>query len=467
MATQINVTVDGGGLLEQAKQQTNANRLAQVEKERQAKVKRQADAINLRRSQASLTEQEGRPPAFLFKRIEPAAQRRRRFSVAHWWLKTRSTPSAQPVGEGLVFVPDAYGGGISRSQPYQAVSQWPVRPSATQTRNYFCGTGYPGVVADVVSIPSTTPLPTASMAWNYGGDAGIIFYQSAAFWYCKGRGVRTAALTRGYEVSNKLLSIPVGGKQVIVLHFYQRTGKDVDVTIMHEAIGGPPFAYGGTIDDIPEYVLQAQRDSFRAEYGYAGATVPAVGPSDPESNWVRTVVADYDYTKTKAYLIDSTNAKEIAVPAYFNDYNLIEYLPSGVPKLPLFASQTLDMYPSENGSADIFYRLNTLKQFVDPARIKRFTLQTSAAAVAKDRSKGAYSNEASLFDEDRPFYYKHKRENKDSFDLGSKAQLVLSPNRDRTAYDTDELTFVYDNDARAYCRSMCLAIGFTEPDLTP
>jgi hypothetical protein len=106
MSTYINVTVDGGGLSERAKAQTNANRQAKLESDNRQKVEAKgSDQRDATRAQQGLTAtgqpQSGYSAKTQFRPDEPAASRFGRLAgVGNAWLWTAATEPFNLVSNG-------------------------------------------------------------------------------------------------------------------------------------------------------------------------------------------------------------------------------------------------------------------------------------------------------------------------------------------------------------------------------
>jgi hypothetical protein len=175
------------------------------------------------------------------------------------------------------------------------------------------------------------------------------------------------------------------------------------------------------------------------------------------------VVSQQDVSQFFGYLCGRSTVKKINVPAKVIDAIISGY-DTGLSDLSEgFYSN------SRYTSASIYKAFNEAANFVSPSSVKDFPPRKKP--VVSDVRKGYYSGSES----DQSLYYAYWTGDRSEIDLDQtekfagirSATVLVPPGSSLLPDDFSTLHAAWDWDDSAYCRSMCLALGFSEADLKP
>lgn len=488
MSTTINVTVGGNGLLDQSRQQMQANRFGRLEGDQDAKTTAEAS----KQQQAQQPNTDGTRIA---RRIypEPAATRRDavKVSLSHFWycLGDSVTTSASGITGGN------FGGNTSRT-----TSQF---TSIRRTIGFGCGDGSQWIDVDLVDL--TIPPPPAD-DWTVTSEEPL----NPIFNTINGTATRTVRVWSDGFDDWGVVVLPTGKQSSIILVF--------------------AYAYASTVQlsAVKHYYERQPSETVpRAVESISASVYPGVD----DWGW-DTATSSYDFFKTvRAFTCSNTAIRELSLPATLAAMVDASIMPDGGDKtatnyFPYFFSGTVppdykgkpfnyqyrqihsevDGFDSQDGTgySTISYRDQTVYSPAIFSLLQQLTDFTEAASIlefdnSKDRiahpdmSRGAYSSfvpssgntpDYNLLygSEDRPFCYAlwgvpGEYPDFTYYDPGStldvpppkrlaKSDLTLSAERQAQGSSV-AMGITLDWGNPQYCTSMCKLLGFSDLDLVP
>lgn len=304
MTTQINITVDSGGLTDRAKQQQQAARQAQLEKERQQRIEAQGQ-----KQRDDALASQGRAPDgsslsntnSTTPKIErrPAAQRSDTFKVGHTWLIQRTSESLT-ANKALFTLFGSTGRAVPSSITYRYLQK--VKP--------LSGNGSTSTET-TASTPSNEPIESppvlnvtitgySKQGSLYGPNIGSDFYM----------GEMQVVTGDSYDAGIAYFCLPAGKDKFILI--------EQAWAVYGQSIGTHNFYY--TVDrsngvyspNTTSYWGQnADFISYSDTTGEAIATYPVPSATGFKKHEIKT---DYTFTR-KAYLCSNNTLREITLPS--------------------------------------------------------------------------------------------------------------------------------------------------------
>lgn len=528
MSTQINVTVGSGGLPDKAKQQQEAARLAQLERERTRRVEAEAKAQREAKQadegkRPNGQPQFGVPPQKPRPQDEPAAFRSGQgLNLGHLWsfgdtrqdIKSTGIYSAESNGSSRTVADDLRG----RTNNLLLGCGDGISWSTVENVGYD---GAPSLPSDTFFVNQVTPRIPVSFISPPTADNFHVGRRKG------GSAVNTAI--RFFD-----LALPCGKGNFIYIYGFSSIWDSFETEASYAAkaryVQSDPFQ---TIDEYPFFgFFNPQTGSYQSELPDTLSLIKFVEGS------IQTI----DFTgyrgkerRFSAYVCNNSSIRQINIPTG------IEALLNGVCPEPVDATRTVSIYSfgdpdgtfvhniysipnpafSVSGNTglkvdvfdaliytpQLFKSINDNIQFTDPGNIK--TIPEKLFRGLADRSDGAWSLfkntsqqppypwMSNFYREGSTFYYalwanKNEEPNLQIYDPAyaptwagfprpkrvPKATLKLKDNRiprngsgdniyGPQYYNNEQLKIVWDWDDPAYCRSMCKALGFSDTDLTP
>jgi hypothetical protein len=553
MSTQINVTVGSGGLPEKAKQQQQAARQAQLEKERQRRIEAQGQE----QRNAALTAEGRAPDGSVLssgKAKQPLAQPR---PAA---FRSDNLPN---VGTMWDFY--SYGGPAVtlgnlgwRARNITTISAnveyFPTNNLTTQTNNntIACGSGKEHQTitterTELIQIFSTgTKTPSVVIdSYSYSPPPNPYYYVSYKAYFFNL--VAVGGVVNNLYQDSAIL--PAGKDNAIYIYFTRRIASLRKYNMgayyvdYFTSAGNYDFTNPSTptqIDGGPTTLLGAPIDGVFTYNNSSGELATATVPK-----LFSGFNIDLSYSDSfRAFAVNKNKIREIVFPEYLknkitskwplqyqqvndNLYSDIQYTATdynygmslngdwfsarydditGFGKL----IAVTDYGEISTATPEIFSKINTDIQFTDPANIKQFDF-SKYRVILEDRSSGMFSayangtcsNDFSFQDYSlsditvKDLYataeyidfavWKNPGESVDYSVFNTsgcpitpslpqviknrKARTQMFPGRPAApafpTYGDATLIAITDGGDPGYCRSMCLALGFTEADLTP
>lgn len=511
MSTQINVTVDSGGLRRRDQQQRHALRLGKLESDNQRKVEAKAKQER-EAAQPPADAVYGVPFATPSKREEPAGLRQPQMSVlAHAWQSQKFIESGlSPAGLGWTgnYDPGSQLYFYTHSTGLSGQSSVPVQQI---TLSQDLGSGSGNQITSVPSWSFSQPnLPTNGYVLN---PSIVLYVWTTEYlgWSKVIAGPRTARVLDSNSSISVWLALPAGKKNILLVNFQRVARYSVNATTMHLYRTTISSNYNdGTIpQDIKDRLDQASLEAFypgqtltrfdeyTVKYYYDGQTVSDYEVYSFTAPQVE-LLNEYSLAASNVYVCSETAVRRLElsqrVQAFLDFVNPSEFpkqaeyfmagtrIINGTPTL--YQGVTLEVFADylsnthieqinelsgKNGHARIFKQLNDIYPFVSSTLIKDVDA-TYKYTIVPDTSEGGnqYSDLDQAYAQNAPFYYKKGLTLADetTYKRINSATLQLSPGRPALT-DIAQLFRGFDCDDPAYCRSMCLALGFTEADLTP
>jgi len=526
VSTQINVTVDSGGLSDKARQLQTAARQAQLEKERQQRIEVQGQEQRTANLAAAGRAPDGTPlfgPGFRQPEIErrPAASRfGQGLNLGHLWLFADNLNTN--FSTGITEIAGQFG----RSRTSTGIR------GALQNVLVGSGTGNSWVTFEGLGTEGAPPLPADTFNVSYITEVPFspIIYPQSTDYERRHVGTRKSGrtVTRGFQ--QRYFALPCGRGNFIFIHGFSSVWDTLETDAYYAARGlyskddGSFIAFFDyTTSSFTSTTIPDDLDGFTGFID--GVLVPNFG-----------VVGAQGYTgknrKFTAYSCNNTTIREISIPATLASIIDLAYpepiltertvivrngtsvsltypiyvLSSG--EMPIYGEQGYsNNYYGLVYTPAVFERINNISSFVDPGAIKPYP--TELKWGLSDNSEGAYTRFqdvdtfvnfpywSNMYREGAPFYHSLWPNKNEEPDLSiwdpdyapvwentpkpkrvNRATLNLSPSRaprngatDRTfspgSYWSEDFVTVWDWDDPAYCGAMCKALGFTDADLTP
>jgi hypothetical protein len=459
MSTRITVTSNSDGLLASAKQVQQANREAQLQRDRDKEtVSKINDELNVSFSRAPVG---GNPDTSVDRR--PAAQRSEPLVGGIWWADNNYGKSTAPGYVYLLYNNVGVTGFGSRE--------------ISNSYGYQVGSGN-GQNWESSIITNNLPAPPETDTYSPTGvvtDPQLTCFGECPNVYLGDRLVGSESVWR-HRLAR--LVLPAGGAKAVVAY----------------SIRTAPYSF--VVDQVSYDVVSCQTD----DPVYAKCDIvpdyKLIGPRNSA-----TLTADYQY-QTFCYLVDDKTIRPIALPAAVADYLLIlnpeTQLQAGVSpigEVPVFpAPPSFDQtdgvtMPSNVGvTPQIYYEINQLSPYTGTLRTAadykgkpivnwlfdggyKLVLENTDPFV--DALIYAYENIA----DESPYGFIHaeyKGDPSESVKLLEKNLLTrlsrFTNMRSRaplsaSAYDLEFIP-VFDWGDPAYCRTQLLALGFSSSDIT-
>lgn len=515
MSTNINITVGDNALLDAAKNNQTANRQNQLERE--ASKKLEAEATDARtKALASQRKDANGNPLYGVLTAKPNIDRR---------------PAANRFGQGLnlghIWV---FRNAINRFKSsgvlFSGISQnlSDVPRGSLGDLLLGCGNGNQWLTFDDVGITAAPDLPGDTFTASEGPrELQNTVPRTALSLFS---GLRTAGSEVNSEIRYFEIALPCGQGNFIFVTGYASIWDSYQIsatfgttalytaTNIYQEINEFPFTgffntftnqYQGSFPDALD-LYSIENNGFT---GYRGkerrfAAYVCNNSSIREINIPQTMQPFLAAACPEP--IDITRTVILAGKTFIhNVYDLPNPTATVGPNIGLRTDAT----DSAVYTPSVFKSINDSISFTNSTNIK--TIPTSLYQGLADRSAGTwqafqdtstnpeYPWMSRFYREGNPFYYalwpnKNEEPNVEIWDPAyapiwetfptprrvPKATLTLSTDRvprngandpdniyGPTAYNTEQLVSVWDWDDPAYCRSMCLALGFTEADLTP
>ncbi len=480
MSTQINVTVGSGGLPEKAKQQQQAARQAQLEKERQQRIETQGQEQRTANLAAAGRAPDGTllfGPGFKQPEVErrPAANRQESTKVGHGWFQTDSSSFETIVYPGLVV-----SGG--QNSVTTGASFFIARGQNNLTLRAGDGLDSQGIGTFQYTIPDPS---TDGYEWNPSISA--FFYNSA--WFPYAYGPRTARWAESHETVAFTMALPAGNGSFVLLVFYRDLAYSVDVTAPCFATSSP--ISGNINNPPPQSTLDSLFSSLRlpgaqVNIGYAtDVTGAPVHPFDLPSASVyqRGERANLSFLCTnktiKPINISSTLAQfmDWVSPAFttmsmpiklFNfdefsvDVPISENNVSAVANLSRSAGFTSSVAGPARVTPEIYQTLNSIYPYANPSSI--VTYDSIKDRISTDTRTGVYSTTDNRYESSLSFNYAKNSKTQPVSELGRKIfSLLLNPSRPPA--DIQFYYAVWDWDNPSYCRARLADLGISSADL--
>ena len=505
MSTYINVTVGKTGLSDKAKQQTNANRQAKLEADARNKAevdgKRQRDANRaLQGIGPDGKPLFGQPLQTAVRKDEPAAFRyQAQTKVSHIWADTKYALPYSPTDGlscGLLGIPYPRSKGVT-----------PSFGEATESTTLRCGDGAKSLATPSIGFDWIN-YPTEGYAWNPTLNE---YYDSTYGWVPYGYGFRTFRYASQLEKQTTPLVLPCGRGTSVIFLFRSAIRHFIDIRVMHYWIGpgtGSPYDSPHTQEQLriiaEAYGLfepGAEHALGRPYIVSNGVTLGYVDgyPSDPGATASASVYGDSIEIQNEVYFCSHLGIKKITPSSklqQFIDYvnpndttqketfhlestNQWVNLDVSIPKLTTRVSsisglQKTALFYDEDSKAEItvdpqiFESLNEFYSFISAESIKPSS--SARYRLRSDTTEGAYVEPAeNLYSSELPFFYAQNSASAPASEIGKRipaATLLMNTSRP-TLEEFISLYRAWDWDEPGYCRQMCLALGFTEADLTP
>ena len=514
MSTKINITVDSGGLSARAKQQQEAARLAQLERERtrrtEAEAKAQRDAKQTAEGRRPDGQpQFGAPPPKPRPQDEPAAFRGGQgLNLGHLWFFRDTFNILRPAG--IIEVAGAFGRSRTSTRAINQRQNILLGCGNGSTWMTFENLGWgdaPSLPSDIFSVSGQT-LPPLNPTSPYE----ISFY-----------GLRLSGrnVTAGYR--DDYLALPVGRGNFIFIYGYSGAWDTFESLAYYRAraLYNADGTFVGYFDfATANYTSSSIPDDLEG-YTAGGALGLGVESFEGYTNKER---------RFAAYICNNNTLREISIPQKMQTILDLAYPEPVLTPVTITYRQAINFtynayrlssasnfLGGETGYSNNFYgsvftpevfaTINTFYEFISPSTIKTFPNKLKWGL--SDNSEGSYTVFqnvdtsptfpwwSNLYRAGQPFYHALWPNKNETPDLSiwdpdyapvwagtpkpkrvSKTTLNLSPTRvprngaaDRSslpgAYWEEDLVTVWDWDDPAYCRSMCKALGFTDADLTP
>lgn len=520
MGTEINVTVGPQSLKDRNRQETDANRFRKVEQDAQQRTQDAAtDARRQQLAQQGLTAdgaaQYGNPSRLEFLRQRPAAFRfGKGGSVCHfWWLADtinldnsvyggflESAQSAIASGDGTVVEQIQYGTSQKASLPplnvdetvYSAVESltFSITRADTCFEQYYNGVYYPPSVYYWL-----TDYPQCSAAYV---SNGVGCNQETKTIVSSRNVVITRRLLlnqKGHFARSRLLALPTGNGTCIVflLHQYQwwtdcrynDTGYGYGAWFSDANRGTEAYVCSNTairsieipqkmklILDIihPAYTTGTNTINYTGKT-HSQTTIPASASGCPvpfttfyylnlQGFW-NNGLGSYDYSWHPGPItgyVTTTYTSELFTYTYYQQNDSSYWYYSYEEGLQALGPIT----PS------VFARLHNISEFVDGSQIRLFPSNKSWLVELDDEAPTKYSygfysvpgvfpgtDESGFVNENLKYRFEISDDLHPDF-----------PDPNTPEFDASFFT-VWDWGDPAYCRQMCLALGFSPADLTP
>ena len=513
MSTQINIPVDSGGLSARAKQQQEAARLAQLERERTRRTEAEAKAQREAKQTAEGRRPDGQPqfgapPPNTRPQDEPAAFRAATFSVGHLWIYRKSLTSQEDLQRSInfdIFSPPTGASGITLIQNQTYDQQF--------TNDVLAGSGALTKSTQVAISEYNKPIPGANEF-----TVGCTFYSSVldADYYTGELKVVTAS---AYDRGAGYFLMPAGkDRYVLIEQAYATYGQSIGTHNFWYRV----FRATGVRDPV-------EPDRYYGQSQDLG-TCPVPSASGYKSHEIKT---NYSLVR-RAFICSNLSIREIPLPSvmravletlypeptiqagsfgthvfrgvtYGNDYYIntagpAGSIPSGFnPSFLLLNSSQINQLKTlalAVYSPDIYDVLSFYYNYGAPVKNRPTNVNYKLA----DLSKGGYgiyssgtfsppyitSSALTIYTNGIPIFYTQwpiKDQDPDlrtydsyweslnlPFPKPGKQKLSFSENRPSIAPAVGEGfagACVWDWDDPAYCRQHLTALGFTVADLTP
>jgi hypothetical protein len=497
MSTEINITVEGEGLVDIDKRYRQENRDNEQQRREKLLADKQKAAADAKKEEDE-KRRKGTPQMPQLRRDEPAANRLPPSPAAISWFSWYREPATRyPFNGGLPNFMVVSGGnetGISIGlAAYNSSALYDQ--TRTHQAKLISGDGKSVGIGQPLVIPPSAPPVLRQPSYEY-----TYFFESIPnpngssdpYVICKSIGTITGTLGRNANNAGfRQYVLPSGNGNCIVIIFTRHASADIDVTgtgYGNAAQGSDNTYYGGnTRDDL---LAAAQR---------ANANDPYVFVQDSYlQNLSYSVSNTVAHAETTVWSVNSRKIRQIDPPQYILNFNPPiqneNYYPhpnANPVLIPSYGSPLFDgVFSSGFGPVgpEIFNSFNLASQFVNQSQIDpAFNYPfTNVRAIQRNYTKGVFYNKLNpitLSDLDmyklssiQEFYYKLKKRRASIYLEKARPDLVMLD--DKVSVDTgylDGASFwpkfylleAFDGGDPAYCTKMLLAMGFSASDLVP
>lgn len=377
MSTQINVTVGSGGLPDKAKQQQQAARQAQLEKERQRRIEAEGAAQRTTRLAAegrnaqgqSLT---GTPNAAPRLQDEPAAYRSVTADVGTAWLFGTQTQYPSNLGPtGWI--------GRDQSNPFPYVQNFSSQVQ-NERLNTFCASGsgkthitnqYNSTAKQQVYAEGTASLVTT--ADSYTALAPGVYYRSSKYYFFNHDAVQT--IQQSSPTDQAILPTGNGNAILLILNRTITSQQRYSMGGYYYETYNSSGVFTGTVPSDTNIHTGTSQSGF---FPVQDSTGTIVNIPVPKGFYAYSIALGYDESY-RAYAINKNTIREITFPTTFK--NLIKA------KWPLLYQQdTIFLYGGgESYSATTYQTGLTLLGNWSGAMFSRTGYQQSVAVDGQSR----------------------------------------------------------------------------------
>jgi hypothetical protein len=486
VSSQINITVDSGGLSAKAKQQQQAARLAQLERERTHRIEAEAQAQRDAKLYAEGRRPDGQPlindsAQKLKPQDEPAASRTGKpLNLGHRWTLRNDYNDNATSGVVIVTFVAANKSGSLFQDPGGTDPSF-TRHHGTGSGNQWLSEVVPSVgiaelPADTFSVSGITDPPPSPTS-NY-----------SRFHY----GTREAAVRVSMQNQYGIV-LPSGNGNRITVSGRNAAWYYTVVNAYFAAEGiyssnGDFLWYinpqtGGTTNEIPKGLIDYSPPS--------GPSVLSVTSESGTDTYRYAYVSNNSKIRTIAIPNTLQAALDVAYPKPEASQQTFTYRNTGpytrtryilAPSTPISGTQG---FANNNvagiATPEIFNSINTVYPFTGGIKaypVDAYWAMSDDTAGAYLRIKQGAALWPTIYDEGAPFYHGYwpSKNTEPDFTSTTKARrtgkgtLRLASSRQppgSAPYTASGLSTVWDWNDPAYCREMCLALGFSENDLVP
>lgn len=487
MTTQINVIVDDGDLSAKARQQTQSNRWQKLEQDNRQKVEQQGtQQRNAQRAQQGIGPDGrplyGTPPAQPQRRDEPAAWRgvSQGLNLGHLWVAYPNDVTTSSTGIAAI------AGGLS-----DLVTRTVSNQSALRFGN---GTGSNWVELDYGAY-NHPPLPSETWTVYDSQPQG-----TSSFNYKATRELRYQMVQSS---SMAWFILPAGRSTFLLIFCDKALYYGINATVKHVAEG--PAGYTPADNPYNAYLAAFSYDQggdtgYTAASSYGESTIrnrvyvcnnSSIRPITTFSPTLQQVFSTLNPPPTSGATTTTINGQSFTFNAFYNPGIL-----GGSSDIFSGGDGFRKTIDGQNGGENLVYTpyvFELINDYVPFASGQLKQFDPKLRWGLPDESAGGYARFVpgssatptyqAAYDDGLTMHHalwKNRNEVPDRrvFDpayayLGlpaprrvNKASLILASERVSQS-QISQLVTVWDWDDPAYCRQMCLALGFAEADLTP